>query len=160
MRVFHLRTNVEPWSCDESAEMDATLEAAGSIPLDVPWSEFALEDDGDHFTEEGATAFGAALARVVRDALGDDAGVLVVADSTMGHRPVPCPDAWDVDAVCGSGFVALAYEGQHFRARLRGVRDRSAVVIVGGWNDVRQTSHTMSRVLSAVDLCVRRLTHG
>ena len=153
--VLHLRTNVAPWTCAASARLDAVLEAAGSTPLDLPWSDFALEDDGDHFTEEGAHAFGAALAVAVHAALGGTPRVLVVADSTMGHRDVPCPKTWEVDAVCGSGFVALAHEGQHFRARV--VREASdAVVLVGGWNDVRQTTHSMDRVCAAAEACVAR----
>jgi hypothetical protein len=63
--------------------------------------------------------------------------------------------------VCGSGFVAMAYEGQHFRPRLRRVALRGskpwdAVVFVGGWNDVHQTAHGLDRVCAAAQACVAR----
>jgi len=158
--VYHLRTNVGPWACEDLERLDAALADAGSVALDVPWGTMALEDDGEHFTAEGAAVFGAALASALPAAGGKR--VLVLADSTIGHRPIPgLPASWHVDAVCGSGFVAMAYEGQHFRPRLRRVALRGgeswdAVVFVGGWNDVHQTAHGLDRVCAAAQACVAR----
>ena len=159
MSVYHLCTNVGPWACADLAALDTALARAGSVPLDVPWDTFALEEDGDHFTAEGAETFAHALVMTLGEAT--PRNTLVIADSTMGHRPIPgLPVSWEVDAVCGSGFVAMAWDDRHFRARLRhealSPLHWDAVVFVGGWNDVRQTTHSISRVCAAAEACVAR----
>ena len=122
---------------------------------------FELCTDGMHFTEKGFERFARALARSLAHALArvtyssSTLAVAVVTDSTVGHdgerwaprlaaaiRRFAGVSRVTVDAVCGSGFVALRDENLHFGARLRShlPRDEQAtvvVVFVGGWNDVR-----------------------
>ena len=176
MHVLHLRTNVGPWACDGLARLDAALVAAGSTPVDLDWDAFALEEDGDHFTEEGADAFAHALADALAPAW-RDRSVLVLADSTIDHNDRDAQGVWHgggtqrvvracaargvratVDAMWGTGFVARANASLHFRNRLaaylRAHRDRiDAVLFVGGWNDVR-THHSCARVCAAAEACV------
>ena len=145
--LAHLRTDVGPWAGDATlAALDAALADAGSTPLDLPWERFALARDGDHFTPAGSDAFAAALAAAVR-ARWPRAPVHVVSDSTLRGRRAQralrrhLGDA-ALDVVCGSGFVARAAHGEHFRARVSralrgGARRGTLVLLVGGWNDAR-----------------------
>lgn len=163
MPVAHLLTNVAPWGPDHAlARVDAALERAGSRPLALPWHEFALAADGDHFTDEGFAAFATRLCATIADAIAPSREVYLFADSTIDHndweggewhgrasklirdlmadRGVRCT----VDAVRGSGFGARCAHLEHFHARLskafRASRPSvgSWVVFVGGWNDVRE----------------------
>lgn len=166
MRCYHARTNVAGWACDDLAALDAALEDAGSVPLDLPWHEFALESDGDHFTDAGARTFAAALARAFATARAGslaDARVHVVADSTVGHRPAYADYVAaafrargaeaTVTAVCGAGFVARADSGEHFRALRRRGGGEDAVIFVGGWNDLG-SGHSVVRVCAAARAAV------
>jgi hypothetical protein len=190
-RCFFVATDVAPWRDPRLARLDAALAAAGAVPLVLPWADFALEADGRHLAPAGFAAFADALARALpRD--DDDGVVLVLADSTVDHNDRDA--AWDytgvatsrlrvalhprrvvVDAVAGSGFVARAREGLHFRLRLadqlrrlrhgRKKRKRGAaedaegeevtVVLVGGWNDL---GRGLDVVLPAATACVRLAT--
>jgi len=175
MRVLHLRVDVGRWACPALAALDAALLTAGSTPLDnVPWEAFAcLPDDPDHFPDDAYAAFVAALVPRACTA-GCGASVLVLADSTVGHGDWH-GGAWSgtwsealegafaasgvratVDAVCGSGFVAGADRGEHFRARLAAARRRGeewdSVLLVGGWNDAG--APRQERVHAAAAACV------
>lgn len=178
MRVFHTCTNVPPWDgVDAHARLDAALHEAGSTPVRLPWTDFETCEDGVHFTEAGYDAFCDALA-VVLDKDVRAPVVLVLADSTIDHNDRDDDGTWHgrasarlrervrptrvvVDAVCGSGFVARAREGEHFRARLarllRGdpsLRD-AALLLVGGWNDAGRPA---TRVCAAASACVALAT--
>ena len=156
---YHVRTNVAAWACADLAALDAALEDAGSTPLDLPWHAFALESDGEHFTDAGARRFAVAFADSLAGRL---ARVHVVADSTVGHRPAYADYvaaalrargvAATITAVCGAGFVARAGAGEHFRA-LRRRAGEDAVVFVGGWND-RWAGHGTARVCAAARAAV------
>lgn len=154
-RVYHIRTNVAGWQCAELALLDEALQAAGSTPIDLPWDRFELCEDGDHFTTRGALEFAHALGMAV-----PLRGAVVVADSTIGHNGELSANvlrnvygARSVDAVCGSGFMARAWNGEHFRARVRRHTPPppAAVVLVGGWND---TWHRVERACAAAQACV------
>jgi hypothetical protein len=175
MRVLHVRVDVGRWACPELAALDAALLAAGSTPLaDVPWDALAcIADDPDHFLDDAYATFIAAL--VPRAcSVGCGASVLVLTDSTVGHgdwHEGVWTGAWSdalerafaasgvratVDAVCGSGFVAGADRGEHFRARLAAARRRGwewdSVLLVGGWNDAGASRQ--ERVRAAASACV------
>jgi hypothetical protein len=160
-RVMHLRTDVHVWRRPEwspfQSALDAALWESGSRPLDLPWEEFRLQADGDHFTPAGLRAFAEAFARAVSPLKGER--VCVLSDSTIGEdawasdavaRALRARGARDVrvDAVNGSGFVARAWSGEHFYPRVRAMAravareeeedgSGTAVVFVGGWNDAR-----------------------
>lgn len=61
-----------------------------------------------------------------------------------------------VDAVCGSGFVAGASDGQHFRNRLLNHLSHSlpsAILFMGGWNDVhRPRVHVLNAIYNCVSI--------
>lgn len=152
--MFHLRTNVPPWGWNADLDrIDAALEQSGSTPMGLRWDDLPLQDDGLHFTPDGEEAFAERLARVAARTV-RARSMLVLSDSTIGHddedgraaRRLVARFARDgvrlvVDSVCGSGFVAGSVpDNDHFRARLsRRLRRResySAVVLIGGWNDL------------------------
>ena len=164
--VLHLPTDVAPWSCAALSVVDGALCAAGSeaVPFPSTWAAFPLEDDGEHFTREGLRSFAGALADAL--AARRSERVHVVTDSTVGHHNYDADGAWTgwgdaavvdalrargvaatVDAVCGSGFVARAREGLHFRPRARAAPAGAEVLLVGGWNDV---GHPAARLRAAV----------
>lgn len=182
MQVLHLRTDVGPWACADLARLDAALAAAGSTPVDLPWENFALEEDGEHFTDAGADAFARALADALAPACRGRT-VLVLADSTIDHNDRDTTGAWHgggtrrvihacaahgvratVDALWGTGYVARAHASLHFRSRLaaylRAHRDRiDVLLLVGGWNDVH-THHPCERVCAAAEACVALALRG
>jgi hypothetical protein len=157
MPLAHLRTDVGPWRGDATlAAIDASLASEGSLPLDLPWERFELQRDGDHFTASGVDAFAEALAPTLRAACGGGVTrVHVVSDSTLRGKSAPRVLTRalkrqgfahvTVDAVCGSGFVGRAEDGEHFYARVgRWLRGRegqphppTVLVLMGGWNDAR-----------------------
>lgn len=134
--------------------VDAELVRLGSTPLQpsLPWKTFEYLADGDHFTWESHLAFLTRLGEVLTQNFSKKDRVLLITDSTVEHHEsslqatarlreyVP---GIEVDALCGSGFVALTDWNSHFRGRLarrlRGRRSAStewtAVVVMGGWND-------------------------
>lgn len=183
VRVLHTRIDVHTWRGDDprQAALDVCLAACGSTPVDLPWDTFPLEEDGDHFTRAGLCTFARSFARGVAPCAGER--VCVIADSTIGHHDYDAEwnyTGWAsdavaralrdagagevrIDAVCGSGFVALAHEGAHFHSRLmayarawRGAEHAApptAVVFVGGWNDARGTC-SVERVCGCAHRCV------
>lgn len=117
-----------------------------------------LEADGLHFTPRGFRVFERRFAKAVRSVVGPHAPVVILTDSTVGHR-----SSWadrlarrigkcHVDAVCGSGFLAGREDGQHFGARLSKY-ENVAIVVCGGWNDV---SHDEEQLLRAAARFARR----
>ena len=156
IRMWHVPTNVAPWSSPDLAVLDARLRATGSLELPgVDAGRFALEADGLHYTRAGQVAFTRhlvdAVVRLPRP-------LLILSDSTIDHHNWDDDGNWTgwanallvdalrargvddvvVDAVRGTGFVAGADSNQHFRARLsRRWRTgfRGAVLMIGGWND-------------------------
>lgn len=167
---MHLRTDVATWRAPALATLDDTLRRAGSQPIDLPWDQFELEPDGDHFTERGAIAFADALAAHVAPLLPRRSHMHILSDSTIDYNDRDDDGAWNgtatrrivdafasmgvhvrVDAISGSGFVARAREGEHFRARVP--RGQSGhLLLVGGWNDVHAAS--LDRVCAAATACV------
>lgn len=142
--VLHLALDVAPWGPDPAlAALEGCLVAAGSrsVPWRVPDGD-ALEDDGDHFTVRGYTAWVEAVADALAPDLAAASAVRVLTDSTvgfhdwdhdtgahtgwasrtlthaLGQRMGRPTSAVHVDAVNGSGFVARARHGEHFHARL------------------------------------------
>lgn len=172
-RVMHVRIDVHVWRGDPfQKRMDLCLEGEGSKPLDLEWDAFPLEEDGDHFTREGMKEFARSFARAVRPVRGER--VIVLSDSTIGHhgeegtsfvaRALRREGAREaiVDAVSGSGFVAMAGSGNHFYPRLSHIarnlsssfRSGTAVVFVGGWNDARQGEIGEDMVCECAKRCV------
>lgn len=142
--LLHTTTDVPPWRHPHLAALDALLHDAGSVAVPFPIG-LPLEEDGLHFTAAAQTAFARTLAERVARVVGGRT-LLVVTDSTVGHHEwgsaalegelarhgVPAR----VDAVCGSGYVAGAGEGRHFRARVPHRGGYDAILLMGGWNDV------------------------
>ena len=186
---FHLRVSVGPWQSDEARRLDDALAAAGSTPIDLPWDEMELCDDGLHFSTAGAARFAEALCHALRSLPRGrlPQRLLLLSDSTIGHHDYDEAGAWTggasealaevlvaevpglrgvrVDAVCGSGFVACAREGQHYRARLaerrRGLPERDeACLLVGGWNDLTSPRHSCASVCAAAQACVALARSG
>ena len=188
--TLHVATNVASWSAPTLQSLDATLQDAGSVALELPWHSFGLEDDGEHFTEAGAMAFCAALVThtllAMREAKTDRRKLVIVSDSTIDHNDRDDDGTWHgrasrrlrdgfarhgvdatVDAVGGTGFLAGARDGQHFFARLarrvlrRSTVDDACVLLIGGWNDVRTGSAgECTRLCAAAQACVRRGLRG
>lgn len=154
--LLHTRTDVTPWRHPTLAALDATLRAAGSTEVTLPWETCALEQDGLHFTLHGQRVFDTLFADAIVRALPvghSPAPLLVLTDSTVGYHDWSEDGQWHgrasrrlervlsargvnatVDAVCGSGFVARAREGLNFRARIPDAPHD--VCFVGGWNDL------------------------
>ena len=164
MNFFAVKTDVHVWRSPILRRLDACMANAGATLIDLPWDEFELyKHDSDHFTRKGydrfVQAFAKALARTGLQR------VLVLADSTIDYHN------WNattytgtanalliktmrkhgvdavVDAVSGSGFVALHDRNQSFGHRLLRHRLRGCphVVVVGGWNDVGFTEEKTHR---------------
>jgi len=163
--------------------VDACAVRAADGVLDVPWTDFEyVADDLDHFTPRGLVRFAEGLACAVRAAAPSASTVLLLSDSTVDHcnweydhdearwerrgggdacvRAAFADVSMDVvvDAVCGSGYAARAWAGEHFRARLgrhgaSATPPPDAIVIVGGWNDVYGDRATAAR---ACDACLKR----
>lgn len=179
---FHLRVSVGPWQSDEARCLDNVLVASGSHPIDLPWEALELCEDGLHFSRNGANAFARAFCEVVA-ALWKQHGhalprrLLILSDSTIGHHDYDDQDVWTggasealaemltdevegldsvhVDAVCGSGFVACAHSGCHYRARLSKRKKEApeeACLFIGGWNDLTDR-HSIARVCAAAQAC-------
>lgn len=179
MGVFHVTTDVHRWGHPTLSCLDATLCAAGSVPLSLPWWNLTFLPDGEHLTPASQGRFDTLLIEAVAPQLQPGASVYVVTDSTVAHHDheyhgsasrslerafLAHPKAIraTVDAVCGSGFVALASERQHFYHRLSRVcgrgRGRSGydhLLFVGGWNDVHEDC-PVDVLLCTAASCVRR----
>lgn len=171
---WHLRTNVAPWSHPTLQRLDAALEGAGSVPIDLAWHTFDMEEDGMHFTSRGFETFAEDLAREAKERMvPPPSRLLVLSDSTIGHNDVDENGTWtgeagrmlatrmeremgtfvEVDAVCGSGFVSPG-SGRPFRPRMKRRGDGTSYLFIGGWNDV--PTRNESRLLSAATACVAR----
>ena len=163
--LFALRTNVHEWMSDFQKSLDDGLIRAGVRLIDLHWERFELlSDDREHFTWDGLTAFAANLADAMKAELRDVSSELhIISDSTIDYWNYDCDGSYDgkadacvvrafenvgikatVDAVNGSGFIALRKMGAHFRAR----KSRASVeLIIGGWNDRHYgTTHTVNAV--------------
>lgn len=180
---FHLRVSVGAWQSDEARRLDDALVASGSHPIDLPWVALELCEDGLHFSRDGANAFARAFCEAVA-ALWKQHGsyalprrLLILSDSTIGHHDYDEEGVWTggasealaemlveevegldsvhVDAVCGSGFVAHAHSGCHYRARLskrKREAPEEACLFIGGWNDLTDR-HSNARVCAAAQAC-------
>ena len=179
--VAHLLVNVAPWGPDaDLARLDECLKTSGSTGVRLPWETYALESDGDHFTRPAMEVF----ARDVSKAIHAESfkTIIVLSDSTVGFHD------WDeegkrtdwaslliaselrnrtdgardviVDAVNGSGFVARARQGEHFRARLskllrtRTLHGPTLLLFMGGWNDAREGSQRTKIACRSAHACV------
>ena len=160
MLLLAAATDAHVWACDALAELDAALVASGATLLRLPWERWELEEDGEHLVARDFAPFARELARLACDALPPAAGraadraaaprrALLLTDSSVAQYGEPAARLVralfaergvdvEVDAVCGSGFVA----GPTFGERLRrwavrgGGEGDVVVVVVGGWNDV------------------------
>jgi hypothetical protein len=156
--MLHVRIDSPPWGPDVTLNLyDRVLEGVGSIPIVMPFETMALEADGDHFTRNGQAVFNKEFAASIRNQT-SSSEILVLADSTIDFHNWSDEDVWTgwasnalhhalqqndfrniiVDAICGSGFIARAYKGEHFYARLSHhlrVGYKGPVVFIGGWND-------------------------
>ena len=140
---FALRTCVHIWQSAYTCALDETLARHGIALIDLDWADCQLlDDDDDHFTWHGFTAFASRLTQVMLalDRRHPNATWTIVSDSTIGYWGEPAVqylERWfaragvvvRIDAVSGSGFVAAPA----FRSRLP---DGSGnVLFIGGWND-------------------------
>ena len=159
--LYAFRTNVEPWSHPTLAHLDDCLSSCGVRLLTLPWDTLQLCSDGEHFTRRGAVDFEAKLCDALRHALPGTQGehtLHILTDSTVGHHDVDSKGTWTgnasnslqrklmselqwkkirVDAVCGSGFAAMAHKNMHFYPRVKqcNANDSDVIVFMGGWND-------------------------
>lgn len=175
--LAHVEVNTAPWTSAAAAHMDATLNSLNSTALRVHCADLPLED-GEHFTWRGYCEFCKRFATATQHIAPAGGTLRVYADSTIDYHN------WDddyetrhgaadtylhrtfgergrcisIDAVCGSGFVALSPR-QHLATRVS--RDRRAgvigprdvVVLIGGWND---TAHDPRAVQHAIRGCARQ----
>ena len=166
--LFHVVTCAAPWMDVRLAALDDEL-SRHSAPIHVDWSHCELED-ADHFTHEGSLVFARLLVNRLLSRV-TTRRLLILTDSTVDHND------WTgdvrhgnasryietlflergihatVDAVRGSGFVALANDGLHFRPRLHQFMKMCTepfnMLLVGGWNDI-SSGHSLERILSSV----------
>lgn len=161
MRLVAAATDAHVWACDALAELDAALVASGATLLRLPWERWELEEDGEHLVARDFAPFARELARLACDALPPGAPpapptaprrrrALLLTDSSVAQYGEPAARLVralfaergvdvEVDAVCGSGFVAGPTFGERLRrwaARGGGEGGDGDVVVVGGWNDV------------------------
>lgn len=153
--IYALRTNVHIWQCAFLEKLDFALSHNSVELVDVPWQSYALlKHDCDHFTWRGFQRFANDIAARIRCMHGT---VLLIADSTVGYwNDASISAATDyllqqlpqgkliVDAVNGSGFLAMRDCDLDFRRRIRR-HNFDTLFIVGGWNDVH---HDERHVLS------------
>jgi hypothetical protein len=158
MLLLAAATDAHVWACDALAELDAALVASGATLLRLPWERWELEEDGEHLVARDFAPFARELARLACDALpparptpgAAPRRALLLTDSSVAQYGEPAARLVralfaergvdvEVDAVCGSGFVAGPTFGERLRrwaARGGGEGDVVVVVVVGGWNDV------------------------
>ena len=144
------------------ATVDDALCALGAVPISLPWDRFELLPDGQHFPYHSQLEFNECLSAALAGAIGSLASpprrILVITDSTVGYGDFEGPRTGrasrlleqsvhaatgiptTVDAVCGSGYVAMASSRLNFRRRVLNGKDGEdgedgALVLVGGWND-------------------------
>ena len=166
MRLYHVPTNVFRWQSPLTEAIDTELVRLGSVELTprIAWQHFDYLPDGEHFTWKSHLSFIAHLGKVLQQHFSGTEKVLLITDSTLEYHEFSEQIATrlreyvpgiEVDALCGSGFVALSEWNDHFRARLarrlgRRKRVRSpctTVVVMGGWND---TPWSVDTVIHAV----------
>lgn len=170
--MFALRTNVHVWRSSFFEALDCSLEKNGFSLIDMDWSAYALlKHDKDHFTWKGLKEFVKDLSKAIESLPGH---VLVLSDSTLGYWDFSHSNEYNgkashllqsslssgkatIDAVNGSGFLALKEDGLNFRAR-RAVKG-DTVLVIGGWNDA---TFSIENVSNAVRAFVRpqRLLHS
>ena len=174
--VYHVVTNVDPWSGELNSQLDDHMVEASSNPLAVNMTMCELrKGDANHFTERGARQFASLLCNSIT-AKQLTGKILIVGDSSIdfndrtrdwkfhGRQSSRLRRVlWNkqihatVDCVSGSGFTSRAWSNEHFRARisrrLRRAERYDAVVFVGGWNDTL-SSHKMQRVKLALNSTV------
>jgi len=157
MPVWHVSPHARPWTCDKTFDLDAWLSESGSQRLSVAnddWSGYELEPDGEHFTRESLPLFLKDLSASVAPSL-QGSSWLLLTDSTIDHHNYTAkgehtgwasnlaremlPGQCRVDAVCGSGFLAMASANNHFYPRMmQSVGEIRNVVLLGGWNDLHK----------------------
>ena len=151
-----------PWeSHSRTREIDETLYANLEQTIDMDWQSYEYERDGVHFTKRSIVTFCHHLCQN----LPTNGTILIITDSTLAwHLPTAMrtlrhylPQGSEVDAVSGSGFVALAKDNAHFRSRLAKRRRRGEryahILLMGGWNDM-YTVCSETRLCNAVVSCV------
>lgn len=180
--MFHLKCNVDRWKSDTMRTLDRLLTTQSSTEMNLPWEILDLLEDGEHFTPTAQLTFETEFSRELMRRLPSNErrnlSVLVVGDSTIGHHDWH-RDVWhgaasrrlaetvrhtlqcrrvEVDAVCGSGFIARSEYNEHFHARLAkwtrtGRSDPwDVIVLVGGWNDEGRDPRLLH---AAVRGCIR-----
>ena len=180
--IFHVVTSASRWKCEFLSELDHALVASGSVPVTLDWDSGLSYDDPDHFTTDSSNAFVERLANCTAPLLREVRAVHVVTDSTIDYNDwvdgIHTKHASNrliaafarrgvrasVDAVSGSGFVARAREGEHFHQRVShwirtGNRNDTALLLMGGWNDVA-SGHHVTRVRDAAAKVVALVARG
>lgn len=171
--ILAAKTHVAPWKNESPllVSIDALLEKKRCTLFTLPWSKYSYVD-GDHFTERCFyREFVPDLADELKDLLADENDlpddILLIADSTIdwfgkeGKLAVEVEIAHKlgkrcvVDAISGSGFCAMTEDNSHFRGRLSShLRKATRVpllVLIGGWNDVRDSRFNEETLTLAID---------
>ena len=145
--LYALRTHQHVWASPFTRRMDSLLEEEGYTLLPLRWERCEREDE-DHFTWEGFLSFSEEVASAMR---GKCRRLHILSDSTvdscnwdgeewadaaskhLASRLLREGILCTVDAVCGSGFVAMRETGDDFKTRAR--REGGDLLVIGGWND-------------------------
>ena len=136
------------------ATIDNELLRLGSVPLHLRWETLKLLPDGMHFTRPSQIRFTKLLGAELQK-LHLASPIHILTDSTIGYYDYSINGSYTgwatrsikqdlesllnvavtVDAICGSGFVAMAHTSNNFKARISHIPEGSSLVLVGGWND-------------------------
>lgn len=175
-------TNVHVWQGDFLKRLDETIDQHPTLPyrFDLPWSSFdLLPDDADHFTWDGYVSFVDSLLEHVLVHWARHKRVHVLSDSTIDYwnwdedwnetrrATTHMVDAFarrdvdvSVDAVSGSGFVAMRPQKKDFHTRFVAWKknetagNATLALVIGGWNDqakgLRLASSGASKLLDEV----------
>lgn len=166
---------VAPWTSSNGKcleAIDAIMHAHDVKLFDLPWTSYEYVD-GDHFTDRSYyESFVTDVANALHAFKEVKEEILILSDSTIDWFGKPGRDALEaevhrvvgkpctVNAINGSGFCALSEENKHFRTRLSThLRKRTGgmplLVLLGGWNDARDSRFSEERVELAVDSLLR-----
>ncbi len=178
--IYVLRTNVSRWREPYAEFMDDNFRKQGFHTVSLPWHRFeVLPHDRDHFTWHGFTVFAKSIARTMQHKLPAHSNLHIIADSTVDYWNVVADKGRrtnrasnylkkelraagikhaTIDAVYGSGFVAMKPQHKDFVTRVKQTADRrrQSLLIIGGWND---HSHTHRAVLSSIKQLSRVVSH-
>lgn len=159
-----VQCNAHIWASEQAHMLD---EIAGNYvtgKINLPWDKFEyVEGDSDHFTWAGFLTFADEFVNSCKPFVKQGESIFVITDSTIDHNNwvdgTMTTAASDhvaqllrtrlnltqarVDAVSGSGFVARAHEGLHFRNRISSARGFDTIVVMGGWNDASRPKKTV-----------------